>query len=152
MILIHSLSQDFIFISYFKAQNNPRMSARPGFAGLDQVITITKGCFWGNFKIKEIKIDFLTFWDIILGTQLIKVWFLANLATHHLSYRNFLNICRRKTDRYLYRRKKTITERWLKQNLIVTLDLEWRHLRQKKSINYRMAQQIRSNFETIVLL
>ena len=72
------------------------MLAQMGYAGLGQIRTFTKDCLWGNLKFKEIEIEFLTFWDIILGTQFIKIWFLSNFAPHHLSYRNFLNICCRR--------------------------------------------------------
>ena len=130
-------SQDFIFISYFEAHNNPRTSARPGYAGLWQVLSVTKDCFWGNLEIKEIKIDFFGILRHHIRNKFIQVWFLANLAPHHLSYRNFLNTCRRKKNKktyrkvflsvflfhiyrfltmasYLYRWKKPITDGWLK--------------------------------------
>ena len=90
------LIKNKVCISYFEAHNNPRTSARPGYAGLWQVLSVTKDCFWGNLEIKEIKIDFFGILRHHIRNKFIQVWFLANFAPCHLSYRNFLNICRRK--------------------------------------------------------
>ena len=87
------LSQDFIFISYFEAQNNPRTLARPGYAGLWQVLPITKDCFWGNFENKVIKNQFSDMMRHHIRNQSLVS---SNLIPHNLSYCNFLNICRRK--------------------------------------------------------
>ena len=56
-----------LFISYFEAHNNLQTSARTGYPGLWQVLSVTKDCFEGIWKLKRLKLIFLAFLDIILG-------------------------------------------------------------------------------------
>ena len=62
----------------------------------DKYYLLQKTVFEGIWKLKRLKLIFFGILRHHIRNKFIQVWFLANLAPHHLSYRNFLNICRRK--------------------------------------------------------